>query len=391
MARFRIPKAKTKPKDYSVLPWTEAFRLEYPVPAIKKLMQEQEIPIEKLVNYLHFHAYLDRNKAELLKEAIAHELTLVHNDQEVNLVINIPFCAWRCFNCTNVMYDKTKNKDIYPYFIDALYKELNQAKQIIENKYYMVNNICFTGNLLALDEEEIESLLKMVSYQLSNITIELGAPAFVTEQKLQILKKYNVTRIIINELTFNTVTLRKLGRRFEFKDFYNAYKLIIGYGFETSFELVVGLQDEKELQLARNLKLATELGASNIDLFSVHCPNITEPDVINAEHIKKQRQLLDFANKYMLEKGFKPYFVKCTEIEKGCFENVGWTIENMGCRFMKDKMEHVSTTIGCGTQSQSVLVHNIGNKKAFMKNPYDISLYVFGIDELLAKKEKFFA
>lgn len=390
MPRFHLPKAKNKPKDYSIIPWTEDFRCEDPVQKVQKIMQEQEISLDKLVNHLHFHLDWDRDKAELVKEMIENEIKLVRNDQEVNIVINLPFCVWRCFNCTNVMYDRCKNQDIYPYFFEALLKEINHTKELVKNKCYMVRNIHFTGNILALEPEKIEILLRSLNYSFSKISVELGSPSFVTEEKLAILKKYNVSRIIINALTFNTVTLRKLCRRFEFKDLYEVYKLIIGYGFETSFELVVGLLDEKELRLTRNLELASDLGASNIDIYASQCRYLSEPDITNAEQIAEQRHLLDVANKTMLARGYKPYFLYCSEVKNGCFENVGWTLEGQGSHFMKDKYEKISTIIGCGTQSESILVKNIGNKKTFFKNPYDISLYVFGIDELLFKKEKFF-
>ncbi len=391
MARFHLPKAKTKPKDYSQFPWTEEFRCKYPVQKVIEMMDSEQISLEKLVNHLHFYRNWDRDKAELVKEAVLNETKLIKNDQEINIVINIPFCGFRCFNCNNVMYEKDKNQDIYPYFFEALKKEIESTKEIIKNNYYIVRNLCFTGNLLALETDKIEWLLKSLNFTFCNIFVELGAPTFVVPEKLEILKKYNVSRIIINALTFNTISLRKLCRRFEFKDFYKAYKIILSFGFETSFEMVVGLLDEKELRLTRNLELACDLGASNIDIYANHCRNITEANITKQQFIEEKRRLFDVANKFMLKRGYKPYFLYMSEIEDGCFENVGWALPGMACTFMKDKVEMVSTTIGLGTQAESLLVHNIGNKKETMKNPYDISLYVFGINEIIEKKHEFFS
>lgn len=390
MTNFRLPKAKPKPKNYANLPWTENFRCKYPAQKVKELLKDKNLKNDDIIKELTFYGEWDRDKAELVKEFLDNEVQIVKNDQEVNLVINIPFCAWRCFNCNNVMYDKIKEQDIYPYFFDALLKEIVAAKQIIKNKYYIVKNIVFTGNLFALENEKIEELFRALNYTFSTIIVEMGSPKFVTEEKLDLLKKYNVNRIIINELTFNTQTLRKLCRRFEFKDLYDAYKLFVGYGFEISFELSVGLLDEKELKLSRNLELACELGASNIDLYAVRCPYITEPAITNKNHINEIRALLDFANRFMLKHGYKPYFLYCSEIENGCFENVGWSIPGKENKFFVDKISKFSTTIGCGTSAENVLVKNIENKKEFLNNPYDISQYVFGINEIIEKKNKFF-
>ena len=206
------------------------------------------------------------------------------------------------------------------------------------------------GNILALEPDKIDEILKQVSYAFGQITIELGSPDFVNEEKLAILKKYNVERIIINNLTFNTVSLRHLCRRFEFKEIYEAYKLIIAYGFETSFELVVGLLDERELQLKRNLELAVELGASNIDLYAKKCRFIDEKmPLTDKKQISDLRELLEFSHNFMVKRGYKPYFVYCSETKNGCFENVGYSIPEKQCRVMHDLVDEISTVLACGT------------------------------------------
>ena len=134
--RFNLPKAKETPKDYKTNPWSEEFKCEYPVEKVKKIIKEEKIPLDRLVNHLNFNYNMDRDKCILIKSAIENEAVLVNNDQEVNLTINLPFCIWRCFNCTNVMYDKTKNQDIYPYFCDALLKELESTKKLINDKFF---------------------------------------------------------------------------------------------------------------------------------------------------------------------------------------------------------------------------------------------------------------
>ncbi len=384
--KFNVPKAKETPKDYSVLPWTEEFRHKFPVQKIKEMMKNDGISLDGLVNHLNFRCRVDRDKAKLAKSVIENEVFMVQNDQEVNLVVNLPFCLWRCFNCTFVMYDKSKNDDIYPYFFDALIKEIEKTKEIIDKRFFIVKHIAFTGNLLALEEEKIERVFKALNYTFCDISIELGSPEFVTENKLKILKKYNVSRIIINSLTFNTQTLRKLCRRFEFKDIYEAYKLIISYGFETSFELVVGLLDENILKLERNINLACELGASNIDLYSCHCPYIEEP---NRKDVAEIRKIWDFANNYMQNKGYVPYYLYCSEVDGGCFENVGYTLPGRANKYFIDKAYQSSPVIGCGTNISSMKLKN--KNKEFLKTTHNISQYVFGIDEIIEKKNKLFS
>lgn len=391
-----MPRRSIKPilneRMFYNCPWTGFFHCKSPYDELVKYQKTNKIPVEKLVNHLHFDLKLDRQKAELLTDIYNFQDTIVKNDQEVNLMINLPFCLWRCFNCTRVMYDKTKYSDVYLYYIDALKKELKSAKNIIQKKCYLVQNVYFTGNLLALDSFQIEDILKNTSYAFSNTTVEVGSPLFITKEKLEILKKFGVKKIVFNSLTFNTVSLRQLCRRFEFKDLYNAYTLVISMGFETCFDLVIGLLDEKELQLKRNIELATDLGANNINLYARTCKYLKPEKILTKEEdLVSIRKLLNFSYYKMKEKGYVPYFIYNTEIENGCFENVGYSInDSFQNKFLIDHASEISTTISCGTLAESFIINNLTNSKFYFKNPYDISQYVFGIDELIQKKEKFF-
>lgn len=389
MTRLRIPKVVPKPKDFTKNPWTEEFRDKFPTRKVSVLLDN--IPFEDWRDYLFAEKFVDFRKAELLSNALRNEKGIVRNDNEVLLTVNIPFCEWRCINCKRNMYQKEKCAEGYLYYVDALIKELDLTREIIKKKCFIVKAICFTGNLLALDEKELEKVLSACAYSLSEVSVELGNPKFVTSAKLEILKKYNITRIIVNALTYNTVSLRKLCRRYEFKDVYDNYKLLTQYGFELSVELCVGLLEEHELQLRRNIKLAVELGATCIDLYSRCCPYESDlPPLTGAEDIARQRKILEFANEEMKQYNFSPYFLYCTEVENGCFENVGYMLSNHKCKFMEDKRLEVSTIIGCGSDAQTMLVKNLHNKRLFLNNTYDIGQYVFGIEEILEKKRKFF-
>ena len=390
MTRLRIPRVVPKPKDYSKLPWTEEFRDKFPTRKAEKYFAEN-MKYDDLSDCLFAEKHVDFRKAGLLVDALKADKGIVRNDNEILLTINLPFCEWRCVNCKRNMYQRSKCLDAYMYYIDALIKEIQLTREIIAKKCYIVKAICYTGNLLALDVPELERVLSQCTYSLSEINVELGNPKFVTREKLEILKKYNVSRIIVNALTFNTVTLRKLCRRYEFKDVYAFYKMIAEFGFELSIELCAGLLNERELQLKRNIKLAVELGATCIDLYSRFCPmgNNLEP-ITNQNAINEQRKILEEAGNFMKSIGFKPYFLFCTEVENGCFENVGYTLANKKSKFIEDKSWEVSTIIGCGTSAQNVIVKNLHNTRKTQSNTYDLGQYVFGIEQILEQKRRFF-
>ncbi len=389
MKKLHIPKIKAKPKDYSKLPWTEVLRDTYPTHKALKIV-ESGVPIEELKDYLFAENLVDFRKAGLITDVLKNELGIVRNDNEILLVINVPFCECKCIDCKRNLYQRASTKDAYLYYFDALMKEITQAREIIKKKCYIVKSIYFKGNLLALDEPELEKLLNSCAYTLSEVCIELGNLKFVSKSKLDIIKKFNHARFIVNALTFNTVTLRKLCRHYEFKDVYEYYKLIAMYGFDLTINLVVGLENEKELQLSRNLKLAIELGASCIDLYSRFCPNNVKDDLIDPQGIAYQRHILEFANEFLLKEGYQPYYLYCTEVNNGCFENIGFALPNKKCKLTEDLVCRVSTILGCGAEINSVIVKNLHKTRQTLTNTYDFGQYIMGIDELLDKKSKFF-
>lgn len=390
MSRFRLPKNPALQKDYTKCPWIEETKNRNPVRYAQDLVSKG-VEIENLRDYLFLEKHLDRRKADLLARTVKQQGHIVRNDNEVMMNINIPFCAWRCFNCQRVMYQITKSEDIYEYYFENLMREVELSRQIVAKKCYIVKSVYYMGNLLALDKQKIEKILSLSSFSFSETCVEIGNPAFINREKLEILKKYGVTRLVLNALTFNTVSLRKLCRRFEFKDFYEAYKLIAEFGFETNIELAVGLMDEKTLQVKRNIQLAMDMGATNIDLYARGCPfSPEELPLMDRTKIGEMRKTLESVYDYMIENGYEPYFVYNSELEHGCFENVGYTIPNKKCIYFEDRVEEVSTIIGCGTNATSVLVKNLHNERKMITNPYDIGQYILGIEEYLDKKKKFF-
>ncbi len=390
MTRFRIPRTPALRKDYTKCPWIGETRTERPTEVARQFIRDGIKP-DKLLDKMFLEMHYDRQKSDLLCQTIKEQGHIVKNDNEVILTINIPFCVSRCFNCKRVMCQINKSMDILPYYYEALLKEINLTREIIQKNCYIVKAVCYTGNLLALDLAQMERILSITAYSFSQTCVEVGHPSLITLEKLQLLKKYNVNRIILNALTFNMSTLRKLCRKYDFKDFYASYRLIASLGFETNIRLVAGLFDEHQLQLKRNLQIAIELGATNIDISVRSCPyNMEELAISDETKIVELRKMLEFVYKFMIEKKYFPYYVYLTEIEKGCFENVGYTINDKGCVYLTDKIEQISTTLGCGTSAENMRVKNLHNEKTFYCNTYDVGQYILGIDEYLDKKKKFF-
>lgn len=388
MPKLRIPKIKFKPKDFTKLPWTEEFRVQFPTQVASKIV-EGGIQFDDLRDYLFVERHMDYRKANLIVNAYQHESGIVRNDSEVLLEICVPICDNQCINCDRTTY-KRSHKCFNDYF-NALISEIKATREMIRRKGYFIKAVCFTGNVLAFAPSELEELFSLIAYPLCEICVEISDARHVTREKLEVLKKFMNVRFIINALTFNMVTLRNINKHFELRQIGQNLELLKRYGFLLNVSLVVGLEQEHELQMKRNLKIAIELGADCIDLYSRFCPKVTPSTITDIQQIATQRKLLEVVHDYMTENRYKPYFLYCTEVEGGCFENVGYCHFAMKCKFLEDRMYGISTVIGCGVCSESMIVKNLANIKKFYKSTTNLQDYVKDINKVIDKKLEFFS
>ena len=390
MGRFRIPTAPVLKKDYSVCPWTKGLRIQLPTQEGRRILNEG-VALDNVLDVMFLDYHYNRQKSDLVTRVIKEQGYIVRNDNEVMLRINIPFCFCRCFNCKRVMTQINEAEDLMIYYYDALKKEVDLSREIIKQKCYIIKAVCYTGNLLSLNLQQMEELLALSAYSISETSVEIEHPHFVTQEKLELLKKYNVSRIILNPLTFNMTSMRKLCRKYDFKEFYNTYRMITSMGFEINISFVAGLLDEHELQLTRSLQSAIDMGATNIDIYARNCPhNPEELPLTDMDKIKDLRKIQENIYNFMISKGYQPYFVYNSEVDNVCIENIGYTVPGKKCEYITDIVEGISTIIGCGTDAQNIIIKNLHKERVLQRNTYDVGQYILGIEEYLEKKKKFF-
>ncbi len=311
MTRLRVPRAKTKPRDYTKLPWTELFRCEYPTRKAKELI-ESGIKLEDLRDYLFADLRMDYRKANLLVEAYKNESGIVKNDNEILLTISTPICENQCIMCDRNIFRRT-NKNFKKYF-NCLKQEVKATREIILKRGFFVKSVCLTGNALVFSAEQLDELLGLCTYTLNEICIELSDAKLVTNEKLDVLKKYPNIRFIFNALTFNMITSRLLNKHFEANKVKDYVKKIVDYGFDISVRLAVGICGESDLKLSRSLKFALEVGASCIDLYALTCPKLKNKEIASEDRYPEIRKINDYAYEFLIEQKYSPYFLYLTDV-----------------------------------------------------------------------------
>ncbi len=315
-------------------------------------------------------------------------------DGNTDLFVSLPFCPTKCAYCSFITAPIEKTRHFMPAYLDCLDKELLAARESVGT----LRSVYIGGGTpFALEREELRRVLQGVDgiYRSQSpyveYTVEAGRPDVFSEEKLALLKDFGVTRICINPQSFSDETLQKIGRKHTEKEVYRAFELSEKYGFIINVDLIAGLTDERLETFVQSVEKAVKTGAENI---TVHCLSLKsgaklkeetsylENDFI-ADMVAASRQILG-AN------GYLPYYMYRQKYHVGNQENVGWTKPSKTCVYNVDIMEETADNLAVGANAVSKRVFNDKGLITRFASQKDLKTYIEGIEEIIAKKRKFF-
>lgn len=335
---------------------------------------------------------VSEEKARLVEIIIKNQTCLIRNDNLIDLYINIPICPSRCSYCSFISSEKDKVRDKIPTYIDCLIKEIRETKKLIYDKALVVRTIYVGGGTpTCIDDEDMERLLKELSYSVNEFTVESGRPETITEEKLKLFKKYGVTRICINPQTFVQKTLKLIGRKHTTKDVLEAYKLALKYGFVVNMDLIAGLPGESFSNFKKSLDTALELYPENITVHTLSVKNGSNMALENNEQdCSEIEKMVRYANEKLTNNGYKPYYLYRQKNQLKGLENVGYFRDNNLCIFNVDSMEETCSVLACGAGAITKRIFNIENRIERSPNVKFIEDYIQRIDEMIQRKRELF-
>ena len=315
-------------------------------------------------------------------------------DGNTDLFVSLPFCPTKCAYCSFITAPIEKTRQYVPAYLDCLKKELEAAKKSVGN---LRSVYVGGGTPFALQTDELKQVLKAVEpiIQEKNpqveYTVEAGRPDVFSEEKLSLLKEFNVSRICINPQTFSDETLKKIGRKHTVADFYRAFELSEKYGFSVNIDLIAGLTDETPETFAKGVEKAVETGADNI---TVHCLSLKSGAKLKEEISYIENNFISTmvaSSREILQKnGYLPYYMYRQKYQAGNNENVGWTKAGKACVYNIDVMEETADNLAVGANAISKRVKNESGLITRFGSPKDLPTYIEKIEEILDKKGKFF-
>lgn len=334
---------------------------------------------------------VSEEKIKLLESVVKTELKYL-NKKGVNVYVGIPYCPTRCSYCSFASYEKKgKHKEVYNEFVNKLLEEIERTGKLVSEKNLKIESIYMGGGTpTVLAEDELNAVLKKIYDnfeigKLKEFTVEAGRVDTITEKKLEILKKYGVSRISLNPQTFKSETLEKIGRKYDWVKFEEYNQKAKELGFIINMDLIVGLTEESTEDIVQTLKT---LKKYNPDNFTVHMLAIKKGSKLIEEGHSIAEISYDIIEEEIEKTAedlkMKPYYMyrQKKSIEEG--ENRGYSVEGKESLFNIEMIEENQNTIGIGGGAISKIITDEEITRVI--NPKDPIQYVKEFEDRMKKK-----
>lgn len=256
---------------------------------------------------------------------------------KISLYIHIPFCAQKCLYCD---FSSFARKDyLRKAYIEALNKEIISLREKYNN--IEINTIFIGGGTPSvLEADELECLLKEVAKLNMAKDVEYSMecnPGNLTEEKLEVMKKYGVNRISMGLQAKQDNLLKGLGRIHNYKTFKENFLLAKKVGFNNiNVDLMFGLPNQRLNEWEETLREIISLEPAHISAYSLIIEegtafyNLYENDKLKLPTEEEERKMYHLAKKILEENGFNQYEISNYAKEgKECRHNLAyWNMDN---------------------------------------------------------------
>ncbi len=368
-----------------------------PTKLVQKLIGEGKSN-EEIKEVLSEKYLVQDDKIDFLLNVSKNEMeTLLKIDVNKNaLYIGIPFCPSICAYCSFTSFNmkKYRKNGLMDLYVDKLIEEIEYVFSISGNE---IENIYIGGGTpTSLDDKNFEKLLKKINElvevkSLKEFTVEAGRVDTINKNNLELMKKYNVSRISINAQSMNNETLKLNGRTHTKEDFVKTFLLAREVGFTyINVDMIVGLLGEDENSIKNTLEEILELKPENITIHtlaikkgSAYKQNLNEYNFIDNINLKNT---LDSLYVKLYKNNYIPYYMYRQKNILGNFENTGFSLKGYESIYNVSMILEVQSIIGTGAGSASKLIKDDVVRGYNLKG---VEEYIENFDVILDRKDIF--
>ena len=377
------------------LPWGILTGIR-PAKIVSGLLDSGKSEGEALSHLISKYLVTPEKAALSLQVALTEKKILAESAPDnYSLYVGIPFCPSKCLYCSFTSFPIAKYEYLVYEYINRLKLEMDHAVETFAGTK-LENLYIGGGTPTSIDDRSFEELLKALSERfdiesLREFTVEAGRPDTITENKLDIMKRYGVSRISINTQSINDKTLLAIGRKHSATDFFTAFELARQKGFDhINIDVILGLDGENREDVIKTFDSICLLNPEEITVHTLAVKRASRLKEELAERNLAQADLmeefLNISKSYMDNFAYKPYYMYRQKNMLGNFENVGYGKNNNFGIYNVAIMEEVQNIIAIGAGSVSKFVNRATDRIERSFNVKDIDGYMQRIEEMLIRK-----
>ncbi len=384
------------------LPWGNLTGIR-PTKIAYQLLEQGKCE-EEIIEYYREKYYVSREKATLSVNISRRERALLAslNHEEngagvgYSLYIGIPFCPTTCLYCSFTSFPISGYRKIVDSYLDSLLREMEYVAECCRGK--ILDSVYIGGGTpTTLEPEQLNRLFGQLKalFDFSTVkefTVEAGRADSITEEKLQVIRRYDATRISVNPQTMNQKTLEYIGRRASVEQVEEAYRLARGMGFDNiNMDLILGLPGEGEKEVQYTMDRVAELAPDSLTVHSLAVKRASRLNQLVQEKgvgmLRNTDETMRIAAEGAERLGLVPYYLYRQKNMSGNFENVGYAKEGKLGLYNILIMEEKQSIVALGAGSISKRVYLDGRIER-SENVKDVALYIGKIDEMIERKRK---
>lgn len=381
------------------LPWGTLTGIR-PTKIPMKLLEEGQSK-ETIRSYMKDTYFASDEKIELSIEIAERELDILKQidyENGYSLYIGIPFCPTTCLYCSFTSFPLVTWRAKVDAYLDAVERELDYVAVKFGKKH--LNSIYIGGGTpTTLEPYQLDRLIRKIrcSFDLSDckeFTVEAGRPDSITREKLETLKKWDITRISINPQTMKDETLKIIGRRHTVAQTVESFKLAREIGFDDiNMDLIMGLPEETLDDVKCTLEQIKALEPDNLTVHSLALKRAARLNMFKEDYkdykMVNTTEHMNLTAEYAKEMGLEPYYLYRQKSMAGNLENVGYASPGKAGIYNILIMEEKQTIVALGAGSITKRVFPDGRIER-CDNVKDVGLYIEKIDEMIKRKRELF-
>jgi oxygen-independent coproporphyrinogen-3 oxidase len=330
-------------------------------------------------------------KIQLMQRIVDRQLNVVPDlydlSHEVSIYIGIPFCPTKCAYCTFPAYAIGGRQGSVDSFLGGLHYEIREIGKWLKEKNIKITTVYYGGGTpTSITAEEMDMLYEEMNKafpevdKIRELTVEAGRPDTITEDKLNVLKKWNIDRISINPQSYIDETLKAIGRHHSVQETIDKFRLARQMGMNNiNMDLIIGLPGEGVKEFEYTLSETKKLMPESLTVHTLSFKRASEMTrnkqkykVAGREEIE---EMMDHAVKWTDEHGYTPYYLYRQKNILGNLENVGYALEGQDSIYNIMIMEEQQSIIGLGCGAASKFVDPKTGKITQFANPKDPKSY----------------